>query len=188
MSESRLTKEFSKREVQRMRNLITGKLGESTQIQAGWEKQREDREEGEVWEENGKQWTLKNGIKQSVTKMDDLKKLIVLPLCCPNCKKPMKVNEANKKMYSIHGQCLDCTVEMETQLKIAGKWEEYEKAFMDNNHKTYISDLEEAIDSWYKESESHITEDGTVETWTGGSKTKVYEELKDKISEVKRDQ
>ena len=37
-NESTLKKEFSKRDVQRMRNLITGKSGDRTQIQAGYEK------------------------------------------------------------------------------------------------------------------------------------------------------
>ena len=40
--ESTLKKEFSKRDVQRMRNLITNKSGDRTQIQAGYEKQNED--------------------------------------------------------------------------------------------------------------------------------------------------
>ena len=35
-NESTLKKEFSKRDVQRMRNLITGKSGDRTQVQAGW--------------------------------------------------------------------------------------------------------------------------------------------------------
>jgi len=37
-NESTLKKEFSKRDVQIMCNLITGKSGDKTQIQAGYEK------------------------------------------------------------------------------------------------------------------------------------------------------
>ena len=36
--ETNLKKEFSKRDVQRARNLITGKSGDKTQIQTGYEK------------------------------------------------------------------------------------------------------------------------------------------------------
>ena len=40
----------------------------STQI--GYTKEYVEHKEGDVWEENGKQWTIKNGIKQTVTKLD----------------------------------------------------------------------------------------------------------------------
>ena len=73
MNESNLKKEFSKRDVQRMRNIITGNAGGSTGTQVGYTKQLQDYHEGDVWEENGKQWTIKNGIKQTITKHDKLR-------------------------------------------------------------------------------------------------------------------
>ena len=68
MSESQLKKEFSQRDVKRMRNLITGNFGDRTQVQVGYEKQNQEYQEGDVWEDSGKTWTIKNGIKQTVTK------------------------------------------------------------------------------------------------------------------------
>ena len=97
MNQSTLKKEFSQSTVQRMRNIITGKAGDRTAIQTGWDKNKKDYEEGDIWEESGKRWTIKNGIKQTITKLDNLKKLVVLPLTCPNCQKPFKVHDANKK-------------------------------------------------------------------------------------------
>ena len=81
--QSSLKKEFNKKDVQRMRNIITGNSSDRTQVLAGYQKQNVDRKEGDVWEENGKQWTIKNGIKQTVTAMDKFKKLVVMPICCP---------------------------------------------------------------------------------------------------------
>lgn len=187
MKESNLKKEFSQREVQRMRNLITGKSGERTHVQAGYEKSSTHKKEGDVWEEDGKTWTIKNGIKQNITKLDKLKKLTILPLCCPNCKKPMKVNEYNKKMYSIHGTCFSCVIKKEQDIKLAGKWDDYVKEVMDNNHKTYINHLDEALDAWLNESESHITEAGDVEVWSGGDKRAIYDEVKRQIDEIKNE-
>ena len=44
------------------------------------------REEGEVWHDNeGKKWTLKNGIKQSISPLQDAK----TPWWCPQCGKTM---------------------------------------------------------------------------------------------------
>ena len=124
MSESNLRKEFSKRDVQRMRNIITGNAGGSTGVQVGYSKQSQDYTEGDIWEENGKQWTIKNGIKQTVTKFDRLKKMFIIPIACPECSKPMKNDDINKKMWSIHHKCFDCVLEMEAKIKLEGKWDE----------------------------------------------------------------
>ena len=51
--ETLLKREFTEREVQRMRNIVTKKTGDRTTIQAGWESQIK-RQEGDVWDENGK--------------------------------------------------------------------------------------------------------------------------------------
>ena len=88
--ESTLKKEFKKSEVQRMRNIITGNTGDRTQVLGGWEATVEEHKEGDTWEEDGKKWTIKNGIKQSITKLDKFKHLVSLPLTCPSCKKPMR--------------------------------------------------------------------------------------------------
>ena len=180
MSENNLKREFSKRDVQRMRNIITGNTGGSTGVQVGYSKQSQDYQEGDTWEENGKQWTIKNGIKQTLTKFDKLKKMVVLPLCCPKCNKPMPSDEYNKKMWSIHNMCLKCVVEMEAEIKRTGKWEEYEKQMMNLNKNSMVDDFETAIEEFFKaKGESYVTEQGDVESWGGG---KINEE---EIKQVK---
>jgi hypothetical protein len=69
MADNVLKKEFQEKDVQRLRNLMTGKYGEKTTVGAGYTKQKEFHEEGDIWEEDGRQWTIKNGIKQNVTKL-----------------------------------------------------------------------------------------------------------------------
>ena len=184
--ESTLKKEFSKRDVQRMRNLITNKSGDRTQIQAGYEKKNQDHKEGDVWEEDGKKWTIKNGIKQSVTKLDMFKHLVHLPFSCPNCKKPFKDHDLNKKMYSIHKMCLDCVIEMEAKIKLEGKWDDYAKNIMNLNKNASLEDFELAIESWLQDKDTYVSEQGDIENWSGGDKTKIYEEIKQKIDELKK--
>jgi len=65
MAESVLKRQFTEKDVNRLRNLITKKYGDSTGVQSGYKKQIEDHVEGDEWEENGKQWTIKNGIKRN---------------------------------------------------------------------------------------------------------------------------
>ena len=83
--ENNLKKEFSRRDVQRMRNIITGNAGDRTQIQTGYEKKDQVHKEGDVWQQDGKTWTIKNGIKQTVTKLDAIKKMVLMPFACPEC-------------------------------------------------------------------------------------------------------
>ena len=134
--ENNLKKEFSKRDVTRMRNIITGKTGDRTQVQAGWELGKEDHKEGDVWEVDGKKWTIKNGIKQTVTKLDKIKSLVLMPLSCPNCGGVIKLTDIEKKMWSIHKTCFDCVIKKESKIKRDGKWEEYEDACHRSAQKT----------------------------------------------------
>jgi hypothetical protein len=152
-----------------MRNIITGNAGDSTGTQVGYSKQSQDYQEGDVWEENNKQWTIKNGIKQTVTKFDKLKKLVTFPLTCPECSKPMKSNDLNKKMFNIHNKCFDCVIEMEAKIKFDGKWDEYEKGILNTNKNAMVDDFEQSIEEFYKmQSESYFTEAGDIESWSGG--------------------
>jgi hypothetical protein len=180
MSEHNLKKEFSKRDVQRMRNLITGDAGGATITQTGYTKQYVEHKEGDTWEENGKKWTIKNGIKQTITKFDKIKQLIVMPITCPKCSQPMKIHNLNKKMWSVHNMCLNCVVKMEAEIKRTGKWEEYEKQLMNANKNSMVDDFEEAfINFMTTKAESYVTEQGDIESWSGG---KVNE---DEIKKVK---
>lgn len=186
MKESTLKKEFSKRDVQRMRNLITGNAGDRTQIQTGWEKNKQDRKEGDIWEENGKQWTIRNGIKQTVTKLDSIKRLVVMPLTCPNCGNAMSLTDINKKMWSIHKKCFDCVIKMESEMKRLGKWGEYTANMMKLNRNAEIEDLESALDYWVQDTDTYVSEQGEVEKWRGGDKTVIYRQAKEVLAELKK--
>lgn len=180
-----LKKEFKTRDVQRLRNLITGKTGDATQLQAGWEKYQGDHKEGDVWEESGKKWTIKNGLKQTVTKLDDIKKLVIMPISCPSCGQVMKVDDYNKKMWAIHQKCFECVVKMESEIKRLGKWQDYESGIMNTNKDAMLDDLEMALESWVEEKDTFVSESGEVEKWGGGDKNAVYKQVKAEIAKLK---
>ena len=85
-----LKKEFQEKDVERLRNLITGKYGEKTRSSVGFSKAEEFYAEGDIWEADGRTWTIKDGIKQNITKLDKAKKAHIMPLLCPKCGKVMK--------------------------------------------------------------------------------------------------
>lgn len=97
-----------------------------------------ERKEGDVWQDvNGKEWTVKNGITQSVTKLDTAK----TPYWCPKCSKPMN-HRFDIKFWRIRGHCMDCNVKFETKLRKQGKWEAYERNIMLRN---YIAEVKDKI-------------------------------------------
>jgi len=180
MNDTNLKKEFSKRDVQRMRNIITGNAGSATGVQVGYSKQSQDYQEGDVWVENDKQWTIKNGIKQTITKHDKLRQLVTIPLACPNCNKPFKSDSINKKMWTMHHMCFDCVIEMEAKIKLDGKWDEYQSQMMNSNKNSMVDDFEQAFEEFINaKNDTFITEQGDIEKWGGG---KVNE---DEIKNVK---
>jgi len=178
-----------------MRNLIKGKSGESSELQVGYTAKKEDYKEGDVWEENGKKWTIKDGIKQTYTKLDEVKKEAILPLFCPKCDSIMKKRN-DSKMYKIHKMCFDCVIKMENKLKIEGKYKEYEKNLIINNAQDMIEDFESyLLDALNTSNNQYVSERGEIERWKGGlDKEKLENEIKaasadfkEKIKQAKND-
>ena len=168
-NDSVLKKEFKKSDVERVRNLVKKDFTSSTKIQTGYKKSTKRHKEGDIWQEDGKEWTIKNGIKQNITKLDSAKKAIRVPLRCPNCGGSMK-HWLNKKMYKIHGFCFDpCTVKMESKLRKAGLYEQYEKRMMQGNIKAFISDVEAWANQLVNTQNTFVTEDGDIEDWNSNS-------------------
>lgn len=108
---------------------------EENKIVVGWRPPTIDRKEGDVWEEAGRKWTVKNGIKQTVTKLDDAK----TPWWCPQCRKPLN-HRLDIKFWGIRKKCMDCVVAEETEMKRLGTYEEYEKNIIKQNYIAHVKD------------------------------------------------
>ena len=171
MSDNLLKKEFRTRDVQRMRNIISKKAGDKTGVQVGYTADYVEHKEGDVWEERGKKWTIKNGIKQTVTRFDKIKKQIFTPIACPNCNRPMNKGQIDKYMFSIHQKCSDCVFEYETTLKREGKYEEYERNIIKQGIAYHIKEMEAVLLELLMNNsgESYVTEAGDIEEWKGKS-------------------
>jgi len=188
MSENMLQKEFKEKDVQRMRNIITKNYGNKTTTQVGYTKEQKEYKEGDVWEENNKQWTIKDGIKQTVTKLDNIKKTLLFPLTCPACSKHMIDNKLNKYMYSIHNKCFDCVIEYETKLKLEGKFDEYVLNIKKQGILYHIKEMEDILLELSLElpEESFVTEAGDIESWKGKNNNNQYiQNIKEYITKLK---
>ena len=180
MKDNILKKEFKKKDVQRLRNVMTGKAGERNTEGIGYTKKQEFRQEGEVWTEFGREWTIKDGIKQNVTKLDKAKEL-TMPMFCPKCKNIMK-GKNDKLFWFTSRHCFNCQVDFEQELKLNGLWEEYQNKL----HNEGVDKFIEGYNSWLEEmltssNQGFVTEAGDVENWKGSINEKL---AKQSISET----
>jgi hypothetical protein len=182
MSESLLKKEFKQSDVQRVRNLVNKDFTSSTKQQAGYQKTIEHHEEGEIWEAEGKSWTIKNGLKQNITKLDKFKKLGKMPLFCPECNTLMK-KRLDKKVFPAYQKCFTCIVDYEAELTKQGKSEDYFNSLRNQHIQKSIDGYKSFMQSKMKETNANfVTEAGDVENWKGGmSKEQIEHDLQEGI-------
>ena len=173
-----LKKEFKRKDVDRARNLLMGKSGASSETQVGYKKKRIEYKEGDVWKENGKTWTIKDGIKQTISKLDAIKKEVFMPLCCPKCSKVMK-KRLDKPNYKVHKMCFDCVVDYEHKLRVNDEYDDYVKKLQLKNRLTEIDEMENMfLELANQSNEGFVSEHGEVERWKGGiDKEKISHEI-----------
>ena len=183
MSDSSLKKEFRREDVQRVRNIVNKDFTAKTKSQTGYNKPSGRYKEGDVWTESGKEWTIKNGIKQNITKLDAAKKALRIPLACPKCGGSMK-HHIHKKMYKIHGFCFDCTLEYEAELRKVGLYKKYEASMINGSIDAFAKDLTSWVNEYTVQSNAYVTEQGVIEDWNSNTTVqneKVMANLKDFI-------
>jgi len=181
-----LKKEFKKKDVNRARNLIMGKTNASTGTQIGYKKEIKEYKEGDVWVEGRKTWTIKNGIKQTISKLDKIKKEIFMPLKCPCCGNVMK-KRLDKPNYRIHKKCFDCVIEFEADLKNKGKYKEYKKNLIIKNSLNIVDEMESyLLDAVNTSNSGFVSEDGVIEKWIGGINKKEYTKNIQEAANIRR--
>ena len=162
--ESLLKKEFTSKDVNRARNLVKKDFSAKTVDGVGYSKAQVAYKEGDIWEENGRNWTIKDGIRQNITKLDSAKKALQVPLACPKCKGTMNYY-LSQKMYKIHKMCFDCVIDYEAELRKAGLYQSYEKNMMQGSLKAFARDVEQWVLDSLETTNSFVTEQGDLEDW-----------------------
>ena len=164
-----MKKGIKESKVQRMRNLVSGNYNDKTKIISGYSKKEKEYSEGDIWEEKGKQYTIKRGIKRTVTKKDNIRKFNRIPLCCPTCNNSMN-HPAHKQMFKLWGMCINCVMFWEQQMKAQGTFKAFLKDFNRKNFNAYIKDAITEYNEWLEDrnSKTFITEAGDIEDWGSG--------------------
>jgi len=178
-----LKKQFQQKDVQRLRNLVQGKHGDKSSLSSGYTKIQESPHiEGDVWTIGDTKWTIKDGIKQNVTKLDSAREAVNFPIFCPSCKKPMKPH-LDKKWYSMYKRCFNCQIDFEYEIRKQGLWDDYEKMIHNSDIEGLIQEFQIWVDEEIEHNtiQSYITEGGDVEKWTGSVKNKLLESKEETI-------
>jgi hypothetical protein len=152
-------------------------------------KKSEHREIGDVWEEtdsNGNVHVVeqREGFRIRKTKNSEIFQSIRDELqSFPNCRKDtctcVGTHHLDQKMRKIHGMCFDCVIEMEHELKKAGKYDEYERNKIRENALAWLRDAERDVDllkQAYTQVQQFVSNsDGQVEHWSAKMTAEEFE-------------
>ena len=189
-----MKKGISKNKVQRMRNLVTGDYTSKTTVQSGYNKASDSKKkEGDVWKENGKTWTIKNGIKQTITKLDKARDYNKVPMYCPKC--DVRLNKPQHKfMYRKFKHCLLCQAQAEQDMRDNGTYEAWKNEQVSINFENWLRKSRDEFKDWLvsRKAKKQITEAGDIEDWRGGKSDEVLieefdiyiQKEKEKLNEV----
>jgi|TARA_B100000900_G_scaffold115813_1_gene97387 hypothetical protein len=175
--------------IKAVKQMLEGKHKTQTKKTVSFDKKEfVKREVGDVWtDDKGQKWIQKKGYKVKLGKLhklrEDVKKF---PNCKKGCKSHLNPGQADLKMKSIHGMCLNCVVEMEHELKMKGEYEEYEKKKMLANAEAWLKKAEFEKDILKSSIETQfINEDGSIEKWGGLNKDEVIDRIEQGFEKFK---
>lgn len=110
-------------------------------------------------------------------------------MSCPKemctCINPSALDERFRRKM---GMCHDCVVEMETRLKMHGKFDDYAKTKMRENAKAYFRDMEVEFERWKADIRSKMSfanGDTTIETWQSENPEILISKMEAEFNELK---
>ena len=166
----------------------TGEYQKSTVV--GWEKKKETRKGGDVWEDEHNKYEQEEGFilktgKNSSAFVETRKYLQSLEQCKNSDCKTIKKTKKDKVFIQKGGYCMDCTVDREHEIKMAGAWREYEDykvwTRMIIFGKTKIDQYRQSLGDLKEEYDMHNGEGQVTETW---KLPKPIDEVRAEINEL----
>ena len=150
------------------------------------------REVGDVWtDEKGVEWEQRAGFKIKKGKLDEIRDMLIanrMPATCPKCNQPM-TKRLDEKFWKLEKRCFDCQIDFEHNLRIEGKFHEYERNRILQNAEAWLADAEKdakEIIETFRNPLTFANADGTFEEWAGGkSAEEVAEQIEKEFNEFK---
>jgi hypothetical protein len=137
----------------------------------GKNEQQIKREVGERWTDaNGVVWEQREGFRiqgvDRAERMHEIRKFLAGADKCPKCDCKMS-GRNDKKYYNIHKMCMECGVKKETEMRVNGTWEEYERTKVLENVKAWLNDAQVEMEIVKQQiaQDSYVNSDGRLEKW-----------------------
>lgn len=155
------------------------------------EAKTEVRAVGERWfDKNGIEWEQRNGFVIERGKLQDLRAEILLkkmPTNCPNCNKKMK-GMLDERFWKTDKRCFDCQLQFEHNLRIEGKFEEYEQNKIRENARAWLKDAETEVNQIIAAITEEIdiaNSDASMEKWGGLDKEAIIKKIQEDFNKVR---
>ena len=156
----------------------------------GWEAKKEDRKVGDKWSDEHYNYEKKEGFILKTGKnseaFQEIRKYLEDKSKCKNSEcKTVKKTKKDKQFIEKGGFCMDCTIEREHQLRVAGIFEDYQNYKVWTRMLLYgrgkIDQYKQSIDDLKEEYEMVGAEGKVTETW---KLPKPIDEVKAEIQEL----
>ena len=134
------------------------------------DKKTVERAVGDIWfDDDGNEWEQKKGYKINKGKLSGL---FDDQYTFKNCRKEVCTckdpGRADLKMKTIHGMCLDCVVDMEHELTLDGKYNEYAQNKLKQNAMAWLRDSEQEVEELKEavlRAPEFVNTDGSLNKW-----------------------
>lgn len=159
--------------------------GEKAFVQVGYDANLTDsqRREGDQWEDGqGKKWVMKDGCRRRVPKVARF----INEQRCIHCNMDVRWgNYLDDRVWPKTKLCYDCFVKNETDLKISGNWDNFNKLRELKNEKSMLIDYKVKFEETYTwclnakdKPVEFLEEDGKFEQWSGNvDYTKILDDV-----------
>lgn len=166
--------------------------GERPFIQVGYTADSDfaSRKDGEIWTDaNGKKWIKKNGTKRAINNVNS-STIEATKRHCKDCNMDIRWgNRYDEILYNKTGRCQECLAKFETQLRLNGKYEEYEQKKLLQNQLSQAKEFRIKVQESYDFVSSHEkisfpNGDGTLDEWTIERRENILKDLKADLKKI----
>jgi hypothetical protein len=166
--------------------------GQNPFIQVGYAPPEPTHKTGDIWTDaRGDTWEQKNGYRVNVnTQADSIRDLVKRK--CSVCQKDLDLfgDKVDDRLYSKTGKCFVCLDAEEMELKMTGKYQNYENLKILRNKLSHARELQKNIleSIEYLKTDNcklqMVMSNGDIETWTGAQNASLLEEAEKDLVEL----